>query len=207
MNFADILLRIKYVDEGYLPYWPFHLISDDEMLNAAREYIQYIYQCPDDYIKDKYDAVMIRLITILDRYQDKDYYNKYDPEDYGMKPEEIPDWIYSFLMGKVISNSSNYRDVHDLLVLLELDNYYDMMDDEIYNAVYDISKKYLGKYPEEYSNWDMFWFSQYHPELVEEQIEKPQFKILGGESFDVRPPSIFGEPHVIRALRLEQVAI
>lgn len=48
------------------------------------------------------------------------------------------------MLGEVVNFHSSQKDVHDLLVLLNLDNLYDEFDEEIYTSIYKVSKAALG---------------------------------------------------------------
>ena len=82
----------------------------------------------------------------------------------------IPDWVYSYMLGAVISVNSSQQDIHDMLVLLSLDNLDDEFNESILQSCLEISSKWISKLP-------------------------PAKKVM-------RPPTMFGEPHVIKSLRI-----
>ena len=81
--------------------------------------------------------------------------------------EMLPYWIYSYMGGWAISDTSSIEDRHDLFVLLNADNLYDTFNDRIYGLIYGVSSSWIARL---------------------DQSQK-------------RPPTIFGEPHVIKSLR------
>ena len=85
----------------------------------------------------------------------------------------LPDWIYTYMMGEVVGPLSTKLDIHDLLVLLDMDNKTDTFTVAAANACYAISIKWLTK--------------------------------LTRNDLKDRPATIFGEPHVIKALRLQYI--
>lgn len=164
---------MNYVREGYLPNYPYHMISDEEVFNAflVKEvdsdtggyilsgYFADKYPCVDDSLKIEYNTLVDAIIYHLNKYLEvKDYVY------------EIPDWIYSYMLGQVIAESSEVIEKHDLFVLMNLDNFTDTWTKEISQSCLSISKAWVSKLP--------------------------------ADKVDNRPPTIFGEPHVIKSLRL-----
>lgn len=162
------IIKIKYSREGFLPDYPYHLISDQEMieafLNEDKECFFYDnYPCVDDTLREYYNPLVEQIKYHLDQYID------------SQKSIDIPNWIYSYMIGSTIGPSSHIYDKHDLLVLIGHDNLEDEILVPAYLSMYAISKKYVRKLTEK------------------EKLH--------------RPPTIFGEPHVIKILRLEQTSI
>lgn len=162
--FIHDILKIKYVREGFLPDYPYHLISDEEMfyafLNDEKEcFFRDMYPCISDSLKSKYDKLVEEIRYHINQYL-------------SAKVDILPDWVYSYMLGSTIGPNSDLYDIHDMLVLLNLDNIEDTITVEIYNSIYNISQQHVRKL------------------IEEERIH--------------RPPTIFGEPHVIKILRLNQ---
>lgn len=162
MNLVHTLIKIKYVREGYLPDWPYHLISESEMCQAfLREsgYFYTNYPC--------LDSTLLSIYTTL-----YDYIRDTIQQALNSKNDEfeLPNWIYSYMLGNVISINSNKLDIHDLLVMLNADNIDDEWTPLASRLCYQVSTAWLGK-------------------TQGNQIE--------------RPPTIFGEMHVIKSLRLD----
>lgn len=163
--FIHDVIKIKYIREGYLPNFPYHLITDKEMIDAfwnADGYFQANYPCVNIKLQDEYDE----LVSAIKYHTDK-YLNK--------ESEDIPKWVYSYMLGNVISINTPEEDIDNLIRLLNL---------EIPDA------------------------SEFTPDLSEQcyKISKEWVKKMSSGS-DKRPATIFGEPHVIKSLRLEEVNV
>lgn len=164
------IIKIKYAREGFLPDYPYHLVSNEEMVQAfLREdkecFFYDNYPCIDDSLRKFYDPLVEQIKFHLDRFLERD--NK--------KSTKLPNWVYSYMIGSTIGPHSDLYDIHDLLVMMNLDNIEDELRVPAYLEMYKISQKYVRKLTEE------------------ERLH--------------RPPTIFGEPHVVKILRLEQVAV
>jgi len=178
--FIHDIVKIRLSSLGYLPNYPYHLISDIEMCDA---FLPYEYDSADPYAG--YDACMDAPINFF-----RDYYPLIDEsllEPYKKLVSEIawhlnqlkqandtyilPNWVYSYMLNAVLSVNSSQLDLHDLFVLLGTDNLYDEFTVECADACYAESVNWINK-------------------LL------PAKKIH-------RPPTMFGEPHVIKSLRLK----
>ena len=174
------IIKIKYVQLGYIKKnYPYHLISDEEMFNA-------FIQVDEDFESPLIDPD-VRFFDInypnpfTDSPEDAEYYNAYGLlkqsiivhiqnylQYYGTAtPYELPNWVYTYMLGEVISDKSDYQDIEDLLDLLEQSNIDNEFTRATYIACYRISTNYIIS------------------------------------SKETREPTIFGEPHVIKSLRLE----
>lgn len=155
------IIKIKYVEYGYLPNYPYHLISDEEMIDAfINNDINYFtdnYECPEG-MEVEYQTLFEELQYHLNCYLDSD------------KTTPIPNWVYSYMIGSCITETSAQEDKHDMLVLLNLDNTYDTLTPEVARSIYNVSSSWLNRLP--------------------------------SEEREHRPPTMFGEPHVIKSLRL-----
>lgn len=177
--FVHDIVKIKLSNLGYLPNYPYHLISDIEMCDA---FLPYEYDESDPYAG--YDAFMDAPINYF-----RDYYPLIDDsliEPYKELVKDIawhlhqlksaddtyvlPNWVYSYMLNAVVSVNSSQLDLHDLFVLLGTDNLYDEFTVDCALACYKESKAWINK-------------------LL------PSAKIH-------RSPTLFGEPHVIKACRL-----
>lgn len=102
----------------------------------------------------------------------------------------LPDWIYSYMLGDVISIHSSTLDIHDLIKPLGVDNIDDVFTPEAAKACYDKSKS---------------WIKQHLIDVWEHNDKG----IIANECTgcqNVRPPTMFGEPHVIKSIRLDSVS-
>lgn len=191
------ILKIKYVRLGYIPKnYPYHLISDKEMFNAfikldtAQEvqddqvfFFDDNYPNPFDkndvYRQTKIDeetgeVIIISEINLYDEYCKLKAYIVNAINDYlayRSTPEEsnhqIPDWIYTYMLGEVVYQNSEYLDIQDTLTLLHCSNLDNEFTKEACIACYVTSLGYVSKL-----------------------------------SINTRPPTVFGEPHVIKQLRM-----
>lgn len=167
------IIKMNLVREGYLPNHPYHLISDSEMIDAfisidgdgtLSGYFSDHY--PTDALSQDLQDAYIQLVQAI----------QYHLNEYKSDSEyEIPDWVYSYMMGSCVGPDSDTLDKHDLFVLLNLDNIDDEFNSNIHQSCYAISKD---------------WVRKLNPAVQ-----------------DHRPPTMFGEPHVIKSLRLAEVNV
>lgn len=191
------IIKIKYVKLGHIKKnYPYHLISDEEMFSAFID------------LGEGYDSSLVdpkaRFFDIYypDPFTDDDYYIKKWISPDGvvhetrvmMKPiystlkasiqnniltylksqgtpneTALPDWVYTYMLGEVVYNKSEYLDIEDTLELLGCDNLENAFTTEACIACYKTSLNYISS-------------------LVTRVN---------------RPPTVFGEPHVIKSLRME----
>lgn len=177
MSFLHDIIKIQFVREGYLPNYPPHLIDDCEMLDAFLRYSDWnsfesddspmyfrdYYPLLSDDLKEKYIDLMESIMYYIDQFKES--------EDDVRK---LPDWVYSYMLGSVISVNSNILDIHDMLVSMGIDNLDDEFLPNACDMCYKVSESWLSKIP----------------------------KVQLGK----RVPTIFGEPHVIKSLRLTTVS-
>ena len=163
MSLVHDLIKIQYVREGYLPNYPYHLISDNEMcdafINNELNYFDVNYPCISDDLKSEYDTLRDAIIYHVSEFKSSLESNAV-----------MPDWVYSYMLGTVISVNSETLDKHDLLVSLSCDNVDDIFTPKAARTCLKISKEWIKKLP-------------------------PKKR-------DNRPPTIFGEPHVIKSIRM-----
>lgn len=157
--FIHDIIKIKYIEEGYLPDTPYKMISDIQMFDAFLRkdgYFAANYPCLADDLLPYYEELIIGIEAAINGYLDNN--------------AVIPYWVYSYMLGAVISNQSDDIDIVDLNTLLNLD----VPDPAIFTpetseACYKVSCE---------------WLKKLHSNRV------------------TRPASMFGEPHVIKSLRL-----
>lgn len=179
--FVHDLIKIKLSNEGYLPDYPPHLISDQEMCEAFLPY-EYNSEDPTSGYDDSMSATLnffrdtypLPHNELLDEYKtlvaDIAYYLN-ELETSNDAEYRLPDWVYSYMLGSVVTVGSDIEDRHDLFVLLGTDNLDDEFTYDCCRACYAESKYWISKLP------------------VSSRIH--------------RPPTIFGEPHVIKSMRLK----
>lgn len=190
------LIKIKLAREGYLPNYPYHLISTEEMFGSIGidEPKSGFYQFFDDYYPKPDDSELSQvweelhktIVFYLQRYlYDRDL--------------KIPDWVYSYMLGAVIGPQSEVLDIHDLILPLNVDNIDDEFDIEQEQACYLVSKRWIAQTQQKVEY-----------EITKEDIETyklPVSLFKDGDKIQLRPPTIFGEPHVIKSVRLSQLSI
>lgn len=180
MNVNDVV-KIRFTREGYLPNYPPHLISDNEMCDAFLKYGEdsednwnaFKSSIDASYFKDNYPLIDS---TLESEYRTLVSNIAYHLNNYKSSTDDnrkLPDWIYSYMLGCVISVNSSQLDIHDMLVSMDTDNIDDIYTKEAAAACYKYSQAWLGRLP--------------------------------SSNLDHRPPTMFGEPHVIKYLRLLDV--
>ena len=163
--FIHDLIKIKYINEGYLPDYPYHMITDAEMFDAfllADEgYFAVNYPLLDDSLEAEY-------VSLFNGIRNRIQLHK-------KAGASIPAWIYSYMLGNVIGPES---DALDIMYLYELagvqPEIVDAFSADIQSTCLQISQEWLSKLPAKYGS---------------------------------RPAALFGEPHVIKSLRLASVDV
>lgn len=187
MSLIHDIIKIKYSKAGYLPGYPYHLISDEEMFNA---FINLNDDSNEHFFEDNYpnpfeesDVIYKKLnssgeviaeISLRGEYVKlKDYIIKVIKAHLQYAGTEvasnykIPDWVYTYMLGEVVYNNSEYLDIYDVLGLLGCNNIENTFTSKSCAYCYATSLKYISA------------------------------------TSGIRPPTVFGEPHVIKQLRLE----
>lgn len=138
MNHIHTIIKIHYVNEGYLPNYPHHMISDEEMFKAflnredpSNSFFYNYYPIPTQALQQEYDALVDCLSKVI--------------SDYLADGKAIPNWAYAYMLGKVISDMSSIADKHDFLVLLDKDNIEDKFDESAAFACYKLSSLLLSR--------------------------------------------------------------
>ena len=181
--FVHDIVKIHLSREGYLPNYPYHLISDEEMcdaflpynydkddpyagyedcMNAELNYFRDQYPCDFSELSEQYKELVSEIAWHLNELK-----NSTDAE------YELPAWVYSYMLASTLGPNSDIRDLHDMFVMLDTDNLYDEYELNCALACYKESENWLKKLPKS------------------ERIH--------------RPPTMFGEPHVIKSLRLKKM--
>lgn len=204
------LIKIHLVREGYLPNYPYHLISDEEMCDAffnkadtslsyfhntypkevgdAAGGAEYVYDCKGKRIKDDNGNYIKK--TPYEQLEDAiEYYMnklKTTKDDVCV----LPNWVYSYMLGSVISIHSSQLDIHDLITPLGVDNIDDIFTPQAAAQCYKTSKAWIQR---------RLIHEWYHDDIG---VEGP--KCTG--CVNLRPPTMFGEPHVIKSIRLDNLS-
>lgn len=201
--FIHDVIKIKYSREGYLPDLPYHLISDEEMCDAFIKLPSDI----SDYIDSDYFGITIdKTKTTVDWYlaymQDED--TMFFKINYPLIDESI---------------SSYYKDLVNR-IFYEIQEFKNNVDEDrslpnwIYSYMLGIC---IGPYSTTLDIHDMIsamgtdnLYDEYDLSCAIEclKISKEWLKKLIVTSEDVvRPPTMFGEPHVLKSIRLDQESL
>lgn len=231
---SNDIVKIKYSNEGYLPNFPPHLISDEEMCEAfiqceTFEYFRQTYKLVNiDLLEDYY-----RLIRAL-RYHICRFVSKIE----GWHVDELPEWVYSYMLGEVINNNSDQRDKHYLLTGIGMDNIDDEITSDIQKRCLEVSKHHVDSLTKDKKFFRLSDLEETYKD-DKDKLEKilidlkrwhidfsVEFKLNSDEGEDgvnyrdgvdtegvtdeeraanryihIRPPSMFGEPHIIKYIR------
>jgi len=192
------IIKIKYVSLGYITKnYPYHMISDEEMFNAfidlgnedfnntttvidpSVRFFDSYYPNPfaeQDMYYEKKNAAgeVVAKISLSGEYDKLVAYIKSCINDHlayagtaVADDHKIPDWIYTYMLGEVVYQQSEYLDIFDTLALLGCSNLDNEFTPYACFYCYVTSLGYLST-------------------------------LTRGS----RPPTVFGEPHVIKQLRL-----
>lgn len=171
MNITTTLnnIKIEYSTQGYLDDIPYHLISDKEMFDAFLSdseecYFRVNYPQPDDTaseeVKEAYASLVHNISHHIQCYL----------EDVS-RTYQVPDWIYSYMLGYCIGPMSKECDILYLQSLISPSQRPSgSFSNTTFESILDISSSWVSK--------------------------------LRQSEREYRPPTIFGEPHVVKSLRL-----
>lgn len=167
------IIKMNYIRIGYLPDYPYHLISDKEMCDAFLNddgfcFFKDNYPCIDSGLQEEYDELVNNIKWHLEKLKAFESKSASSKEYYV-----LPDWVYSYMLGSTIGVKSDKLDIHDMLVMMDMDNLDDVFTTQIARRCYNISQSWLKKIP---------------------TAQK-----------DHRSPTMFGELHVLKYLRLNSV--
>jgi hypothetical protein len=219
------IIKIRYSNDGYLPAYPYHMISDKEVISAFADsngagFFRDNYPClveEAEFIKS-YNQLFLSIMYYMCM--------KYNIPNTDVS---IPDWVYSYMLGSTISINSDSLDIHDLSVSLGTSNMSDEFNAACSKACLEVSKQWLGKYdstidvPEIYvgklenflniriistlGGESIYYTSGEDPQPIEVNTSYDLFTKVNTNKIYIEPPSMFGEAHVLKALRLQQTAI
>ena len=197
-------IKIKYSEEGYLPNFPPHLISDEEMCQAflTNEFSYFYDNYPllTDTLSDSYQELLnairyhiVRLVSKVEGFQ-----------------RDLPNWVYSYMLGQVINDNSDQQDRHYFLVGINRDNIEDIMTPEAQVQCYEFSSKWVNKLDKsvkvENINKVFSSLPKESQDIASKELEKWEVEFSGSGEIVTRPPTMFGEPHVIKLIRINEVS-
>lgn len=163
--FIHDIIKSQYSSMGYLPGYPYHLISDAEMFDAfLREdgFFNDYYPCPGERFEEAYTTLREYIAEKI--------------SEFMAGGDELPSWIYSYMLMRPITYASDEADIAYLYDLLGMDPPEALAEfsEQLAGACLEVSRRWLQKLP--------------------------------SKSKD-RPPTMFGETHVTKSLRLDQANV
>ena len=162
-KFISDIIKIKYIEQGYLSGYPYWMTTDKEMIDAflgEEGYFVDNYPCVNPSLEDKYEELVAGITAHLTAYLSDG--------------TEIPEWVYSYMIGSAVSVNSDELDILYLKSAFNLPTTTTDFDAILSQNCYNESDMWIQKLPAEQRN---------------------------------RPVSMFGEPHVIKSIRLKEVDV
>lgn len=147
MSYILDTVKIHLSEMGYLPNYPYHLISDRELFDCFLQLDE-----SEDELKPIRSGVFQSFYPLSEEAKsDELIYSSYLQlanslrsafDDYlNEKITDLPNWCYYYLVRSAISDASDVRDKHDLFVLMDEDNLDDIFTTTIHRICIAISKK------------------------------------------------------------------
>ena len=169
MSLVHDTIKINLSRLGYLPNYPYHMISDAEMCDG------FLSNNNTGYFFDYYPLLDINLQAEYDTLVSAIRYYIEELKNLNSDNYTLPEWVYSYMLGSTISVKSDEYDISYLADMLNVKTDFGIFSADMQRLCLDVSTKWLKKL-------------SYVDRLY-------------------RPPSIFGEPHVIKSLRLASADI
>lgn len=215
--FIHDIIKIRYSSDGYLIDHPYHMISDAEMIQAFYDsdgagYFSDNFPCLNESIEfvRAYNLLVLSVLTYLLLYKNGEI-------------EAVPDWVYSYMLGSTISVNSSKLDIHDLAAQLGTSTVSDTFTQACSEACLVESRNVCGGYMYNTMNINSFsantindmksiklvYNTDVMPELYSDTVVTlyDLCRNVTISSVYDRPPTMFGEPHVLKALRLRQITL
>lgn len=221
------LIKIRLVDMGYLPNYPYHMISDAEMCNA---FMDCRNPDPGAAVDPDYpgSGMFFDYYPLLDR-SDSDLSGAYGQlvltiqyyllcMQYGSDRNfKLPDWIYSYMLGSTISVYSDKLDIHDLIYPLGVDNIDDDFNADSSRACLSTSYDWINRtQSSSYIKADTTTYPGILEELGRRYVYGTALSSIyfSNQSPGVgygwlisQPPTMFGDPDVVKSIRLSQASL
>lgn len=130
------IIKIMYVNIGFLPNTPYHLISDDEMFDAFLKkdgFFETYYPCPGPAFQQAYDNLFNYIKSCIEKFQNED--------------EPIPDWVYSYMIMRPITYQSPEEDIAYICDMANIDSPQILAEftPQLAATCYEVSRKWLQK--------------------------------------------------------------
>lgn len=214
--FIHDIIKIRYSNDGYLIDYPYHLISDTEMLTAFYDadgagFFTDNYPCLSEDIQfiRSYNLLILTIVTYLLLYK------------HGVI-DTIPDWVYSYMLGSSICVNSDKLDIYDLNMQFGIGKT-DIFTQACSEACLSESSNVCMGYFRHTMSITTFPASvvddmksiklQYNTDTMPELYNDTVITLydlcrnINISSVFERPPTMFGEPHVLKSLRLKQISM
>lgn len=213
------IIKIHLSDEGYLPDYPPHLISYEEMCEA---FLQKPTNTSEDgnflefqYFDDYYPLVAESLTKEYEELKlgIRYHFARFLTSVKSFK-QELPNWVQSYMLNAVVSVNSSQQDKHWMLTNLQCDNIDDEITAECQEKICKISKV-LGQNEDNavrhvkidnLSHSILSGYSESDASKIEEELK--EWGVLEALTSDIgldsRPPFMFGELSLIKYLRIRE---
>lgn len=213
-NYIYDLIKIKYVREGYLQDLPYHLISDEELYDAFLSYDAET-ETYSGYYTAIYEAPVDGVLL--------EYYNTLTNAIYRhlcLAKSLAGHMLTEFGTDTVIDFSDSYLVNSGMIKVLNPDKPISQLNYTFIGLPNWIYAYMLGNTISDKSDDELDYedllntlhIKEYHDMLYKCYsiscgwlVKLPNSYIAYGDSI-LRPPTIFGEPHIIKAIRLEEAA-
>lgn len=199
--FSHDVIKIKYVNEGYLPNYPYHLISDEEMLDAFLTYPNYDFRTDEEIDKGvelTKKEKWRRFVNGSEPCYFRDNYPLYTDAGCGENEPLIEENLYKDLVEYIAELIAQFKSSNEENIVLP---------DWVYSYMMGST---LGVKSDQRDLHDMFVmlnsdndFDEFKPECASACYEVSRDWISKSE--EDRPPTMFGEPHVLKSLRLTEM--
>lgn len=152
--FTHYLIKLNFIDIGFLPNYPYRLISDSEMFEAFTKtggFFETYYPCPSGELSEEYTTLKNYIFERIEKFQNEEI-------------EVLPDWIYSYMLMRPITFDSPEPDIAYLYDLLNLDSATVLTEfnEEAAKRCYQVSEEWLKKLPSRYGDRPPTMFGETH---------------------------------------------
>ena len=200
--YVNKLVKIKFVSEGYLPNWPYHLISDEEMLDAFLTYPWYDYRTEDEkknnIVLDA-DEIWARFLHGTEVCYFRDKYSLYPNSKCGTHSALIEESSYRELVEAIAYHIAVAKASYNDDVELPDWVYAYMLGSTVGPSTNQLDMHYTLTMLDTDNDFDEFT-----PEAASACYKISKRWLAKYPNLDHRPPTMFGEPHVIKYLRLQE---
>lgn len=212
------IAKMRYTDDGYLMNYPYHMISDTELFSAFMDNSgagffsdSYPMLSETEHYVNAYHLLVLAIQYYIIAYE-------YDSTN------TIPDWVYTYILGSSISIYSDSLDIHDLSLDLHTQNDGDEFTEACSAACLQESEDWLGNtinstviaatnMPAAFKTYLESRLQQISIDgttlydIYHADIEENGTLVHTADTIIARPATMFGEPHVLKSLRMKQITM